>query len=144
MPKTGVYPVFENKFKIEVGDEFVPIAEMESFSVAIDGKVQEWTPFETEGWIKRLMTGKGLTISLAGKRCVGDAGNDHVADLSFKTGTDCNGKFQWEFPSGAKLEFDCVVNVTNPGGGGDSVSVDGLEFDVMSSGKPTFTPAAAG
>ena len=142
MPKTGVYPVFENKFKIEVVDEFVPIAEMESFSVAIDGQVQEWTPFETEGWIKRLMTGKGLTISLAGKRCVGDAGNDHVADLSFKTGTDCNGKFQWEFPSGAKLEFDCVVNVTNPGG--DSVSVDGLEFDVMSSGKPTFTPAAAG
>ena len=36
-----------------------------------------------------------------------------------------------------------MVNVTNPGGG-DSVSVDGLEFDVMSSGKPTFTPAAAG
>ena len=143
MPKTGVYPVFENKFIIDVVDEFVSIAEMESFSVAIDGQVQEWTPFETEGWIKRLMTGKGLTISLAGKRCVGDAGNDHVADLSFKTGTDCNGKFQWEFPSGAKLEFDCVVNVTNPGGG-DSVSVDGLEFDVMSSGKPTFTPAAAG
>ena len=51
MPKTGVYPVFENKFKIEDVDEFVPIAEMESFSVAIDGQVQEWTPFETEGWI---------------------------------------------------------------------------------------------
>lgn len=143
MPKTGVYPVFENKFKIMVGEEFTPIAEMESFSVAIDGQVQEWTPFETEGWIKRLMTGKGLTVSLSGKRCVGDTGNDYVADMSFKTGTDCNGKFQWEFPSGAKLEFDCVISVTNPGGG-DSINVDALEFDVMSSGKPTYTPASAG
>ena len=141
MPKTGVYPVFENKFKIKVNSEFVTIAEMESFSVSIDGQVQEWTPFETDGWMKRLMTGKALTISPKGKRCVGDAGNDYVADLAFKTGTDCNSAFQWEFPSGATLEFECVINVTNPGGG-DSINVDGLEFDAMSSGKPTFTPAA--
>lgn len=142
MAKTGVYPVFENKFKVKIGEAFVTIAEMESFSVSLDGQVQEWTPFESEGWIRRLMTGKGLTISPKGKRCIGDAGNDYVASLAFKTGTDCNGAFQWEFPSGAKLEFECVINVTNPGGG-DSLNVDGLEFDAMSSGKPTFTPAAA-
>ncbi len=140
MAKTGVYPVFENKFKVKVDSAFVTIAEMESFSVSIDGQVQEWTPFETEGWMKRLMTGKALTVSVKGKRCVGDAGNDYVADLAFKTGTDCNSEFQWEFPSGAKLEFGCVISVTNPGGG-ESLNVEGLEFDAMSSGKPTFTPA---
>ena len=32
-------------------------------------------------------------------------------------------------------------SVTNPGGG-ESRNVAGLEFDVMSNGKPTFTPAA--
>lgn len=141
--KTGVYPVFENKFKVKVNEQFETIAEMESFSVSIDGQVQEWTPFDTEGWVKRLMTGKGLSISVKGKRCVGDKGNDYVAECSFKTGTDCNSAFQWEFPSGAKLEFDCVLNITTPGGG-DSVNIEALEFDAMSSGKPTFTPAAAG
>ena len=48
-----------------------------------------------------------------------------------------------EFPSGAKLEFDCVLSVTNPGGG-DSTNVAGLEFEVQSDGKPTFTTAASG
>lgn len=44
MPKTGVYPVFENKFKIMVDTEYAPIAEMESFSVAIDGQVRNGRP----------------------------------------------------------------------------------------------------
>lgn len=142
MPKVGVFPVFNNKFKIEIESKMTDIAEMESFSVAIDGKVEEWSPFEEEGWTKRLMTGKSLTISLKGKRCVGDKGNDYIAGLAFKTGQDCNGKMQWEFPSGATLDVPCVISVTNPGGG-DSTAVDGLEYDIMSNGKPTFTPAPA-
>lgn len=141
MSKTGVFPVFNNKFKIgATAEEVHPIAEIESFSVAIDGKVEDWSPFEAEGWTKRLMTGKSLTIALKGKRCVGDIGNDYIAGLAFKTGQDCNGAFEWEFPSGAKLTMACVVNVTNPGGG-ESNAVDGLECDVMSNGKPAFTPA---
>lgn len=140
--KTGVFPVFNNKFKIgATADAVKNIAEMESFSITIDGKVEEWSPFEAEGWTKRLMTGKSIIIAIKGKRCVGDAGNDDIANCAFKTGQDCNRAFEWEFPSGAKLTMDAVVNVTNVGGG-DSTGVDGLEFDVMSNGKPTFTPAA--
>ena len=54
MPKTGVFPVFDNKFKISKSgrssttEEMVPIAEMTSFSVSIDGSVQEWTPMDAE------------------------------------------------------------------------------------------------
>lgn len=146
MAKTGVYPVFENKFKIgtngrtsEDGD-MATIAEMESFSVAIDGNVEEWSPMDMEGWLRRMVTGKALTISLSGKRNIGDAGNDYVADSAWDTGATCESKFEWEFPSGAKLAFDCVISVSNPGGG-DSRNVAGLEFDVMSDGKPTYTPA---
>lgn len=142
MPKTGVYPVFENKFKIGAANESMnAIAEMETFSVSIDGNVEEWSPMDAEGWLKRMVTGKSMTISLAGKRCIGDAGNDFVANKAWCTGADCDAKFEWDFPSGAKLAFDCVVNVTNPGGG-DSRNVAGLEFDVMTNGKPTYTPAA--
>lgn len=148
MPRTGVYPVFENKFKIgtkgrssEAAD-MATIADMESFSVAIDGNVEEWSPMDAEGWLRRMVTGKALTISLTGKRNIGDVGNDYVADNAWGTGVDCESKFEWEFPSGAKLVFDCVINVTNPGGG-DSRNVAPLEFEVLSDGKPTFTPAAA-
>ncbi len=148
-----VYPVFNNKFKIKIGGEATPIAEVESFGVAIDGNTEEWKPFEDEGWTKRLVTGKSLTVSIKGKRCVGDPGNDYVAGLAFKTGVDCNSEMEWEMPSGAKLNIPCVISVTNPGGGdnpggggnggggGDSTAVDGLEFDALSNGKPTFTPA---
>lgn len=147
MPKTGVYPVFENKFKINTKGRasdtasMATIAEMESFSVSIDGNVVEWSPMDMEGWLRRMVTGKALTISLSGKRHIGDPGNDYVANSAWGTGTSCESKFEWEFPSGAKLTMDCVINVTNPGGG-ESRDVAPLEFEVLSDGKPSYTPAA--
>ena len=144
---TGVYPVFDNVFKIgksgrlSEASDMVSIAEMESFSISIDGNVEEWKPMESAGWTKRMTTGKSLTISLSGKHCPSDAGNAYIAVLAWKSGTDCDTKFEWDFPNGDKLEFDAVVNVTNIGGG-DSTNVAALEFDVMSHGKPTYTPAA--
>lgn len=141
---SGVFPVYENAFKIgksgrtSADSDMVTIAEMESFSVSIDGNVEEWKPMEAEGWTKRMTTGKALTISLSGKRCGGDAGNDYVASLAWKTGLDCNTKFEWTFPDGAKLVFDAVVSVTE-NSGGDSTNIGSLAFDVMSDGKPTYT-----
>ena len=145
---TGVYPVFKNLFKIgkagrsSAEEDMVIIKEMESFSVSLDSTMEDWSPFEAEGWLNHLVTGKGLTISLSGKRCVGDPGNDYVASLAWKTGQECDSKFLWQFPDGAKLEFDCVVNVTNPGGG-DTTAVAALEVDILSHGKPVYTAASA-
>lgn len=144
----GVFPVFDIKFKVGLNgrdsvdpEDFAIIKDMETFTVAIDGNVEEWTPMDTEGWLRRLMTGKGFTITLNGKRHVGDPGNDYVADTAWKSGLDCSTKFQVEFPSGSKLEFDCILNVTEPEGG-DSTDVAALSVEVMSDGKPIFTPAA--
>ena len=50
--------------------------------------------------------------------------------------------FEWELPSGAKVSFDAIINVTTPAGG-ESTNVDALEFEVKCKGKPTFTAAAA-
>lgn len=150
MANTGVFPVFDNVFKIgpegrsTAAEKMVTIAEMESFSVSIDGNVEEWTPMEAEGWTKRMTTGKALTISLAGKLCPNDPGNAYVAGLAWKSSTDCDTKFEWDFPDGGKLEMDAVVSVTAIGGG-DSTNVAALEFDVMSHGKPTYTaPVVSG
>lgn len=138
---TGVYPVWENAFKIKVSSAFASIADLETFSVSIDSGVEEWTPFETEGWVRRLMTAKGVTISVQGKRNIGDAGNDFVASLAFENGRDAEADVQWTFPDGTVVEFDdSVISVSNLGAG-DSTNVAPLEFDIMSNGRPTVTPA---
>ena len=139
-----VLPVFKNQFKIgtkglasETAD-MIGIADLESFSVGIDNGVEEWNPMDQEGWVRRLMTSKGFTISLSGKRNFGDVGNDYVAGLAFKTGNDVNTKFEWIMADGkTTVAFDCVVNVSSLGG--DSTAVDALEFEVQSDGKPTIT-----
>ena len=145
--KTGVFPVYDLKFKVSTTGRaesatMAVVKEMESFSVSMDGGVEEWNPLDQGGWVRRLMTSKGFTISLAGKRNYGDPGNDYVAGLAWKNGRDCDSLFEIEFPNGDKLTGDCVLNVTTPFGG-DSTAVDALEFDIMSDGKPTYTPAAS-
>lgn len=146
---SGVFPVFNIVFKVGTNgrnsteSDMKIIKEMETFQISIDGNVEEWTPMETDGWVRRLMTGKSFSITLNGKRHVGDPGNDYVADTAWKSGLDCSTKFQVDFPSGAKLEFDCVLNVTEAEGG-DSTNVAALSVEAMSDGKPTYTPAATG
>ncbi|MGG7199338.1 phage tail tube protein [Clostridium butyricum] len=145
---SGVYPVYNIKFKVGIkgkastDEQMATIADMETFSMSIDGTVQTWTPMTTDGWQRALMTGKSFSISLKGKRNVGDPGNDYVAGTTFADGLDCSSKATIEFPDGAKLAFDCVVSVTN-NGGGDATDVAPLEFDLQGDGKPVYTPAVS-
>lgn len=149
----GVFPVFDNEFFVSTngrgtgtGEDkyqtctFEKVADMENFSVAIDTNVEEWTPMDTRGWTRRLATGKGFSISLSGKRHVGDAGNDYVASKRFATGTDLNTAFKWVMPDGTSIFIDCVLNLSSAGG--DSTNVEGLEFEIMSDGEPTVEEAA--
>ncbi len=139
MAKTGVFPCYENQFMVgDAKEGATSIADMETFSVSFDNGVEEWTPFDTEGWVRRLLTAKGITISVTGKRNVGDTGNDYVADKAFKNGRDAEGYFAWTFPDGTTVSWDmAVINVKNIGAG-DSTAVGPLEFDVLSNGKPTI------
>lgn len=140
---SGVYPCYENQFKIgAAAADAATVADMDSFSVSFDNGVEEWTPFDTEGWVRRLLTSKGITISVTGKRNIGDTGNDFVAGKFMANGTDAQGYVEWTFPDGGKVVFaDAVINVTNIGAG-DSTGVGALEFDIQSNGKPTYTAAA--
>lgn len=143
---SGVYPCYENQFKIDVSTpdanaaSYKTIADCETFSVAFDNGVEEWRPFEQEGWVRRLLTAKGITITVNAKRNLGDDGNDYVAGLAWKNGREAEADFQWTFPDGTTVTFtDAVINVTNVGAA-DSTNVAPLEFQVMSNGKPTVTP----
>lgn len=141
---TGVFPCYENQFKVntsESGTEsWATIADCETFEVSFDNGVEEWTPFESEGWVRRLMTAKNITITVSGKRNVGDTGNNFIAGLAFKNGRDAEADFQWTFKDGTVVTFTgSPINVTALGSG-DSTAVAPLEFEVLSNGKPTVTP----
>lgn len=143
----GVYPVHKNKFKINTAGRvttdpstMVVIKDLETFSPSIDANTEEWTPMDQKGWIRRAVTGKGLTFSFSGKRHYGDPGNDYIAGLLLGTGQDVESIFEWELPNGDKLKMDCVINLTTPAGG-DSTNIDTLEFEVLSDGLPVYTPA---
>lgn len=146
MEKTArVYPVNNNKFKVGInGTETADttIANLTNFAPSIEGGVEEWNPMEAEGWGDAMMTSKKLGFSFQGKRTYGDPGNDFIAGLAWKSGNDVVAPFEWEMPSGSKVAFMAIINVTTPAGG-ESTAVDALEFEVKCKGKPTFTPAAA-
>lgn len=143
---SGVFPVHNNTFTIDIAGrnaatpEPTQVKDLETFSLSIDANVEEWTPMDLDGWMRRAVTGKGLTISFTGKRNYGDPGNDYVAETLLGTGQEVESNFVWTMPSGAKLTFDCIISLTAPGGG-DSTNIDSLEFDLLSDGLPTFTPA---
>lgn len=144
---SGVYPVYDNKFRIGINgtesteEDMKTIADCETFSLSMDNNVEEWTPMTTEGWIRRMQTGKGFSVSITGKRNVGDAGNDYIASKLFATGKNVESVFEWEFADGTIVKFDCLISVSNAGTG-DSTNVAPLEFEVMSNGKPAVTPVS--
>ena len=139
---SGVFPCYENQFQIKAGSSYASIADCETFGVSFNNGVEEWTPFESEGWVRRLKTAMGVTITVSGKRNIGDAGNDFISELSLKNGQEAQADFKWTFPDGTVVEFeDAVINVTN-NLGGDATNVAPLEFEVLSNGKPTITSAS--
>lgn len=139
---SGVFPCYENQFQIKTTGGYKTIADCETFEVSFDNGVEEWTPFEMEGWVRRLKTAMGVTITVSGKRNIGDAGNDFVSGLSLKNGQDAQADFKWTFPDGTVVEFtNAVINVTN-NLGGDATNVAPLEFEILSNGKPTIGTAS--
>lgn len=145
MPATGVQPVYGLQFGVNTsgrtGTATTTVSDATALSIAIDGKVEEWSPLDSEGWTRRLMTGKSITVTMGGKRNYGDAGNDYIASLAFRNGRDCESVFSIIFPDGGRLSFNCVINVTALGG--ESTAVSELSWTVLSDGKPTYTAAGA-
>lgn len=136
-----VYPVYDNEFKVGLEgktENMTVIANLTNFAPSIEGSVEEWNGMEAGGWGDAMMTSKKLSFSFQGKRTYGDSGNDYIAGLAWKSGNDVVAPFEWTMPSGTKLSFNAIINVTTPAGG-DSTAADALEFEVKCKGKPTFT-----
>lgn len=122
------------------GSTFAPIADMENAKLSIETGVETWNSITEDGWQRALATAKSYTLSMSGKRNVGDPGNDYIAGLALKNGRDCDSKIKVTFPDGATFTGDVVVSVSDYAGD-DATAVNPLAFDLISNGKPTYTPA---
>lgn len=129
--KTNVFPVLDNVFKAGATKEAATvIADMETFNPEFSNGIETWTPMDTEGWQRGLMTAKGFKITLSGKRNIGDTGNDFVAGKVYKNGHDAEGYFEWKHPDGTTISWtNAIFDVKNIGGG-DSTSVGALEVEI--------------
>ena len=143
----GIYPVSDVEFRIgtkglnSTTSDMVIVKDMETFGVSIDNGVEEFIPMDQAGWSRRLVTSKSMTITLNGKRSYGDPGNDYVASMAYALGPEATTKCEVEFPDGSALAMNAVINVTESGGG-DSSAISALSFELMSDGKPTYTPGS--
>lgn len=114
------------------------VKDAESLSVTTDNGIEEWNAMDQEGWTRRIVTSKSLSVSLGGKRNYGDPGNDYVANCAYENGQGCNSWFSVIFPNNDQLIIPCVINVTSMGG--DATAVNALEWEIQSDGKPTYVP----
>lgn len=144
MNKTGVNPVNEIEFGVSTTGRpatltegtYTVVKDAESLSISIDGGVESWSPMDTKGWARNLMTAKSITINMGGKRNYGDPGNDYIAGLAFKMGQDCNSALKVTFPNGDALYVPCVINTSELAG--DSTAIDALTWSAVSDGKPEY------
>lgn len=138
---SGVFPVYGLDIEIcTTGTTFAPIADMENAKLSIETGVETWHSITEDGWQRALATAKSYTLSMNGKRSIGDPGNDYIAGLALKNGRDCDSKIKVTFPDGAVFTGDVVVSVGDYAGD-DATAVNPLAFDLISNGKPTYTPA---
>lgn len=139
MPKC----VWESLFKISTTGRTAPsfstIANLESFEMAIDGKVVDWYAMDGAGFARNLVTAKKITFKCAAKTTADDAGNEYIQSKMLAVGSAAQSAFELTFPSGASLTGDCNINMTKALGASDDV--DPMEFEVLVDGEPTFVSA---
>ena len=127
------------KTATDPSETFSSIADLEELSLTLESNTETWYSIADGGWQNALLTGKALSGSFSGKRCLGDAGNDFIEGLRYAIGKDAEADFEIDFPDGSKLEFTAVVALTDILG--TATDVAPLSGDLTGKGKPTFTPA---
>lgn len=140
---SGVFPVHVNQFEINTGSEsWVTVAEIEEVNVSIENNTETWKSFAGEGWDSALVTGKSAKIDIKGKRCIGDAGNDFIAEKLLANGQDAYVSARIKFADGKVLTWEKMAcAVANAGTGGKATDVGALEATLTGHGKPELTEA---
>ena len=142
----GVYPVHAGSFEVNTSKTEEPawskIAELEEVNIEVENTTETWNSFSEGGWQSALVTGKAAKITLKGKRCIGDAGNDLIASKMLLTGQDAYVNARVIHPDGTTLEWaQMACAVKNNGAGGKATDVGALEAELTAHGAPKESKA---
>lgn len=142
----GVYPVHVGSFEVNTSKTEEPawskIAELEEVNIEVENTTETWNSFSEGGWQSALVTGKAAKITLKGKRCIGDAGNDLIASKMLLTGQDAYVNARVIHPDGTTLEWaQMACAVKNNGAGGKATDVGALEAELTAHGAPKESKA---
>ena len=142
----GVYPVHVGSFEVNTSKTeeaaWSKIAELEEVNIEVENTTETWNSFSEGGWQSALVTGKAAKITLKGKRCIGDAGNDLIASKMLLTGQDAYVNARVIHPDGTTLEWaQMACAVKNNGSGGKATDVGALEAELTSHGAPKESKA---
>ena len=137
----GVYPVHVGSFEVNTSKTeeaaWSKIAELEEVNIEVENTTETWNSFSEGGWQSALVTGKAAKITLKGKRCIGDAGNDLIASKMLLTGQDAYVNARVIHPDGTTLEWaQMACAVKNNGAGGKATDVGALEAELTAHGAP--------
>lgn len=142
----GVYPVHVGSFEVNTSKTEEPawskVAELEEVNIEVENTTETWNSFSEGGWQSALVTGKAAKITLKGKRCIGDAGNDLIASKMLLTGQDAYVNARVIHPDGTTLEWaQMACAVKNNGAGGKATDVGALEAELTAHGAPKESKA---
>lgn len=142
----GVYPVHAGSFEVNTSKTeeaaWSKIAELEEANIEVENTTETWNSFSEGGWQSALVTGKAAKITLKGKRCIGDAGNDLIASKMLLTGQDAYVNARVVHPDGTTLEWaQMACAVKNNGAGGKATDVGALEAELTAHGAPKESKA---
>lgn len=99
------------------------------------------TPYlDGEGYASSDVTGGQLVLSVSGHRDYADAAQNFIFSRQFEFGNARKTDFEWETPSGEKIEGNVTIaNIEGPSG--DANTKGEISFELHFNGKPTYTAA---
>lgn len=92
-----------------------------------------------EGFAHNETTGAAPELVVTGRRIVGDAAQDHIADMQYKLGKDRNSSVKI-ISGGKQIICPCTVGAITSMGG-NALDVNAFGCTIRFNGKPTITDA---
>lgn len=139
----GVFPVAKVKPTFDFtgdGTTFTAVSDLTSVEISVDTTVETYFSLDADGVQSALATAKAVKYTFSGKRNTNDEGNNKIAGMAFKIGSDAAANLKITFPNGSTIEQEVVVAVTKLGG--ESTAISALDFECTGNGAIKTTTGA--
>lgn len=139
----GVFPVSKVKPTFDFtgdGTTYTTVSDLTSIEISIDTTIETYFSLDADGVQSALATAKAIKYTLNGKRNTADDGNNKLAAMAFKIGSDAAANLRITFPNGSTIEQEVVVAVTTLGG--ESTAISQMNIECTGNGAVKTTTGA--